>query len=210
MRVNRSQSFWVGVVIAFNLLFTSAYAEPDTAAANPTAPPVDPKKIMEQADTALNSQDLPEAMKLYFQAAELNYTPAQVVVGKFADSSQYYDAAVGWFIMAAMQGDAEGQYNLARMYQLGNGIEKDDSKASYWYRRSAAKNFVPAIKTIAVSYRTGALGMKVDLDQAQAWEAKAKRLEAVQIKENLDKLVDLRAQEKKIKEEEAARKAKAQ
>lgn len=206
MSAKHIQSFWVGMFIALNLLASVALAEPDVAATPKPATqaaPVDPVKLMEQAEKALDRQDLTEAMKFYFQAAEQNYTPAQVAVGKFADSAQYYDAAVGWFLMAAMQGDAEGQYNLARMYESGNGIQKDEAKASYWYRRSAAKNFIPALKVLAGSYRLGSLGVKIDLEQAKAWEAKALRLEAIERKTLDEKMAKLAEEQKKLREEEA-------
>lgn len=204
MSAKHIQSFWVGMFIALNLLASVALADPNVAATPAVqAAPVDPKKLMEQAEKALDRQDLTEAMKFYFQAAEQNYTPAQVAVGKLADSAQYYDAAVGWFLMAAMQGDAEGQYNLARMYESGNGIQKDEAKASYWYRRSAAKNFIPALKVLAGSYRLGSLGVKIDLEQAKAWEAKALRLEAIERKTLDEKMAKLAEDQKKLREEEA-------
>lgn len=206
MSAKHSQSFWVGIFIALNLLVSVALADTEPATTSEPAAqatPIDPKKLVEQAENALDRQDLTAAVKLYFQAAELNYTPAQVKTGEFADAAQYYDAAVGWYIMAAMQGDAAGQYHLAKMYQLGNGIEQDEAKASYWFRRSAAKNFVPSLKILSGAYRHGTLGVKIDLEQAMAWEAKIARLEAIERKAVDEKLAELVAAQKKLQEEKA-------
>lgn len=214
MSAKHSQSFWVGVFVALNLLSSVALAAPaapaaPAAASAPEAPvtPVDPKKLVEQAEKALDSQDLDVALKFYIQAAELNYMPAQVAIGKMADAAQYYEEAVGWFLMAAMQGDAAGQYELGRMYQLGNGIEKDEAKAAYWYRRSAAQDYLPAVKGMAITYQLGGLGIKADPDKAKSWGAKAKRLEAIERKLIDEKLAAWAAQKKKIEEEEAAKKS---
>jgi len=203
MSAKNSRSFWVGVFVALKLLSSVALADP----AVPVAP-VDPKKIFEQAEKALDRQDFDYALKYYRQAAELNYTPAQVAMGKMADAAQIYDEAVGWFLMAATQGDAAGQFSLARMYQEGNGIEKDEAKASYWYRRSAAQDYLPAVKGMAITYKSGGAGIKADPEKAKFWEAKAKRLEAIERKIVDEKLAAWAAEKKKLEEEEAAKKAK--
>lgn len=196
---------WIGVIFASSLLLSVAQADTDAPAKQE-----DPKEIYEKAQIALNREDFPEVMKLWTQAAELNYITAQVRLGQWADTSQYYEAAVGWFLMAAMQGDPEGQFELARMYQTGHGIEKDDAKASYWYRRSAAKDFAAAATALSVAYRTGALGLKVNLEQSKAWEAKAKRIGYEKQQELDKKLAEFIAAKKKLDEEKAAEKAAAQ
>ena len=210
MSAGHSQLFLVGIFVALNLPSSAAWADPASSVApvNPASSvaPVDPEKLVAQAEKALDRDDLGVAMKLYVQAAEQNYTPAQVALGELADSSQFYEEAVGWFLMAATQDNAAGQYNLGRMYVAGNGIEKDEAKAAYWFRRSAAKNFLPAVKLLAVAYRVGDLGIKVDLDQANSWDAKAARLEAIERKAADRKLAEWAASQRKL-QEEAAKKA---
>lgn len=208
MSARHSQSFWVGVFIALNLLSSVALAAASAVPAVPAASvaPVDPEKLVAQADKALDRDELDVAIKLYVQAAEQNYTPAQVALGQLADSAQAYEEAVGWFLMAATQDNAAGQYDLGRMYVAGNGIEKDEAKASYWFRRSAAKNFLPSVKLLAAAYRVGDLGIKVDLDQAKFWDAKAARLETIETKAAERKLAEWAASQRKL-QEEAAKKA---
>jgi len=206
MNLRHNGLLWFGI-FTLTMLPSVSFADPvASATTSESAAPVlpsDGEKLYQQATTKLDSDDLSAALILYAQAAELNYIPAQVQLGEFADSSQFYEAAVGWFLMAAMQGDAAGQYNLGRMYQSGNGIEKDDAKASYWMRRSAAKNYVAAIKALALGYRIGTLGIKVDLDQANALDAKAARLEAIETREIKKKLAEFAEAQKKLKEEAA-------
>lgn len=43
----------------------------------------------------------------------------------------------------AEQGDAEAQYNLALMYSNGEGVNKDNSEAEYWYRKAVEQGIVP-------------------------------------------------------------------
>lgn len=202
MSTKHSPSFWVGIFVALNLLTSVALAEQ----AAPVAP-VDPEKLVAQAEKALDRDELDLAIKLYSQAAEMNYTPAQVSMGEFADSAQFYEEAVGWFLMAATQGNAVGQYDLARMYAAGTGIEKDEAKALYWFKRSADKKYLPAVKILAGAYRQGLLGLRIDPDQAAAWDAKATRLEAIARKEADEKIAALVAAKKKLQEEAAAKKA---
>ena len=160
------------------------------------------EKITARADQQLDVQEIGEAMKLYIQAAELNYVPAQVKLGELANFSQYYETAVGWFLMAAMQGDAAGQYNLGLMYLAGHGIEQDDSKAAFWIRRSAAKNFTLATKAIANAYRSGDMGVKIDIAQANEWESRAKLLTERDTREVSKKLEKFKEDSKALAKQE--------
>jgi len=199
--------------VALNLLSTVTSAAPEISAASAAsavpAKPVDPLKLVEQADKALDQEDLVAAMKLYYQAAEQNYLPAQVRMGQFAESSQFYEESVGWYLMAATQGDAAGQANLGRMYMTGNGIEKDDNKALYWIRRAAAQDYLSAVRAIALAYKVGGFSGKIkpNLDQEKLWNAKLSRLEAIARKEADEKLAEAAASAKKLREDEAAKRA---
>lgn len=219
MKAKNSQSFWVGILL-FNMLSSAALAEeppatPLTASAlaNLKIPQEDPKKIAERAQAALDDEDLVAAIKLFYQAALQNYIPAQVQMGQFAQSSETYEEAVGWYLTAAMQGDAAGQFDLSGMYAEGLGIEKDPVKALYWTRRAAAQNYLPAVKAMARSYRIGGFSgeVKVDLDQAKLWDAKEARLNAIERREVLKNVADYKKQQREaaIKAYEAKKAAAA-
>ena len=53
---------------------------------------------------------------------------------------QDYDRAAKYFAGAARQGNAEGMYNLAMMYDRGQGVEKDHSLATQFYRSAASQS----------------------------------------------------------------------
>lgn len=182
-------SFILGVTFFALCLQSSLARAEDAVSSAPAAssvaavpaPPEDPKKLVEQAEKRMDAEDLPAAIFLYDKAARLNYTPAQVQMGDLATAGEFFDTAAGWYLTAAMQGDAVGQYHLAQAYQAGLGIEKDDVKALYWYKRSAAQDYVPAIKVIGLAYVKGGFSGQIPIDpeRAKAFEAKAKHLEAV-------------------------------
>ena len=44
----------------------------------------------------------------------------------------------------AEQGDAQAQFNLGLMYDMGDGVPQDDAEAVRWYRRAAEQDFANA------------------------------------------------------------------
>jgi len=75
-------------------------------------------------------------------------------------------AAKDWFYKASIQGHAKAQYNLARMFENGEGGEQDYQKALEWYLRSAESGYVEAQFKAAYILVNG-LG-DVDLDYTAA------------------------------------------
>jgi TPR repeat protein len=180
------QSFWVGILMLF-MFSPSVFAD---AVAD-----------MALGDKAMESEDIPQAEKYYRLAAEQNYAPAQVAMGELMHSTLENDQAVGWFLMAAYQGDAAGAYDLGQMYVVGEGVEQNSAKALYWIKHSAEKNYLPAVEVIARAYRMGDLGLDIDLDQAKIWDAKLPALRAAANKLIKEKLNALAASQKAAREE---------
>lgn len=54
-------------------------------------------------------------------------------------------AAVGWFRIAADQGYAEAQYELARMYESGIGVPQNQDEASRLYQLARAQGHQPPL-----------------------------------------------------------------
>lgn len=162
-----SQSFGIGI-LALIVLSPVAIA--------------DPAGDVARAQEALNREDITEAAKIFRQAAEQNYAPAQVGLGELMHTTQENEEAVGWFLMAAYQGDAAGAYNLGQMYAVGDGVEKNSEKALYWIKHAAEKNYLPAAVALANAYRKGDLGLAIDLDQAKVWESRLPALRAAEQK----------------------------
>jgi TPR repeat protein len=192
-------SYWLGILVMAMLPSVAlAEATPATAA--------DANKVEADAEKAYDAEDLDIAIPLFVKAAEMNNLRAQVFLGEMAEASQVYEAAVGWYLTAAMQGDPAAEYALGRMYISGTGIEKDNAKALYWIKHSADKKHLPAVKVMADAYRVGLLGLQVDPDQAAAWQAKAVRLQAIQRRETDEKLKAFIAEQQKMREQAAAKK----
>jgi hypothetical protein len=68
----------------------------------------------------------------------------------------------------ALDGAAGAQYVLARMYGAGIGVEKDETKALYWFNRAAEGGDEQAQFTVGLSYLAGT-GVPKDLVLAYKW-----------------------------------------
>jgi len=166
-----------------------------------------------------NNQELAEATVIFKKLALQNYLPAQARLGDLIDSAELHEMAVGWYIMAAFQGEASGAFGLGRAYAYGSGINKDPAQALYWIKFAADKENLDAMRMIEQAYRMGeasGLAVQVDLKQAEYWNAKRTPLEKARIKELkakqqavLKKIYDEKQELKKeIQEAEKARKSR--
>ena len=55
-----------------------------------------------------------------------------------------------WFRKAAEQEHAQAQVNLGIMYQLGQGVSQDYTKAAEWYRKAAEQGDTKGAQNIWV------------------------------------------------------------
>ena len=72
----------------------------------------------------------------------------------YFDSRQYAEA-LKWLKKAADLGSSVGQYNLARMYVEGQGVEKNYEKALSLLHLSAEQGDSRALYGIGVMYKRG-------------------------------------------------------
>ena len=72
----------------------------------------------------------------------------------------------------AAAGDAKAQYDLARMYELGEGVPKDDKEAMKWYRKAAEQGVAKAQHNLGLKYELGE-GVPKDDKEAMKWFRKA-------------------------------------
>lgn len=168
----------------------------------------DDAEDMVRANDYYDKQQMVDAIPIFMRLAEKNYLSAQTRLGDIMDYTEEDEQAVGWYIMAAFQGDAAGAYGLGRMYANGDGIKKDNGQALYWIKLAAGKDDLNAIKALESAYRTGSgsgLEVAVDLKQAQFWEAKRKPLEEARKKSDDEKIAAIR----KVLEEKAAARKKS-
>jgi TPR repeat protein len=68
---------------------------------------------------------------------------------------QDYEEAVKWYRLAAEQGDAGAQYQLALSYDKGHGVPQDYKEAVKWYRLAAKQELAVAQHNLGVSYAKG-------------------------------------------------------
>ena len=73
---------------------------------------------------------------------------------------------------AAEQGDADAQFNLGLMYDIGKGVPQDYQEAVKWYRMAAEQGYADAQYFLGLSYATGE-GVPENDAEAVKWYRKA-------------------------------------
>ncbi len=94
--------------------------------------------------------DESKAQKLYLKAAEQNYAPAMFKLGAIMARQEDFPAAAKWWLKASNAEIPEAQYNLAKLYRDGVGVEKDVYKAKYWFKK-AAESAMKKYQTLKLS-----------------------------------------------------------
>lgn len=194
------RSLWIAVLY-FSLQVPAALATPE--------------EDMAKADNLFDTEDIKEAAQLLRTLADQNYTPAQVRLGEFMYGSDDYEEAFGWFLTAALQGNAEGQFRLGQMYADGYGIEKNPDKAFYWIKKAGEQNNYHAVKLLALysgpenPKLKRSFGIIPNPEQAEYWAAKLPALEKIEAQKKKALEARLAAEaEKKAAERAKAKEAK--
>ncbi len=68
--------------------------------------------------------------------------------------------------------DPAGQFRLGKMYDKGEGVEKDKALALSWYRKAANQGYAEAQLLLGIMYDQG-VGVNQDYNQAILWYRKA-------------------------------------
>lgn len=97
--------------------------------------PDTPQKISERTQMT-QRENLPAAMA----AQVVSVLPDQRVslVGRGLAALRKGSDTFNDVVKAAERGNAEKQWRLGYMYEIGNGVDRNDEQAVYWYRKSAA------------------------------------------------------------------------
>ena len=82
--------------------------------------------------------------------------------------AQYYGEAVGWYRLAAEQGDARAQYGLGSAYYEGRGVAQDYGEAVRWFRAAAEQGDAGARYGLGSAYYEGR-GVGQDYIFAHMW-----------------------------------------
>lgn len=129
------------------------------------------------------------ALLLYKKSAELGYYKAQEILGKIYKSGLLGEVknpkkSFNWYLKAAEQGSASGQFYVGYFYSTGYGTEKDPIQAFEWYSKSAQQNNSAAINNLAYCYEIGK-GVGIDLVKAVSLYEKAAKLGNIRAKKNV-------------------------
>ena len=80
--------------------------------------------------------------------------------------------AFGWYLKAATQGNAEGQYCVATMYEDGKGTTQNYQYAIEWYKKAANQGYAMAQTKLGLMYELGK-GVEQSYVKALEWYKKA-------------------------------------
>lgn len=100
-----------------------------------------------------------------FLTAPLGFA-ASVDAGKAAFDARQYEAALSEFSAGFAEGDAEAGYFLARMLELGLGVDADPAAAMRIYKQAAAGGNVEALNRVALMSYRGEQGVPQDYSEA--------------------------------------------
>lgn len=100
-------------------------------------------------------------MKLLRLLALLLFSPCMSLAQNQPEATVVTDA----LIQRAETGEAEAQWQLGECYRLGNGVAQNWETAVYWYEKSAAQQYVPAVHSLSVCLGCG-LGINRDVNRA--------------------------------------------
>ncbi|GJM03637.1 MAG: hypothetical protein DHS20C08_21380 [Rhodomicrobium sp.] len=96
---------------------------------------------------------------------------------------------------AAANGDPAAQYEVARRFRLGQGVEADHKQAVRWFMHAAAQGFAPAQYRLGTYYERGQ-GVSRNVERAIIWYRRAAELGNVKAMHNLAVLSTARNQKK--------------
>lgn len=149
-------------------------------------------------------QNMPEALRLYHEAAELGDPTALNNLGVFyyfgQGVPQDKGRALAFFQQAADAGSLGAADSIGNMYARGEGVDKNDAEAVKWYRKAAEGGFPQSMCNLADFYAQGrgvakdnmqaciwySLGIRGGLDARQPRDAAARTLTPQQVKEAND------------------------
>lgn len=92
--------------------------------------------------------------------------------GQDAQRRGDYSTAMTRLLPLANSGDAQAQYEVGRMYEVGQGVAKDPENAARWYRKSASGGNHQAQLLLSLMFARGQ-GVPQDDKQGLAWLEKA-------------------------------------
>ncbi|OED47293.1 peptidase C14, caspase catalytic subunit p20 [Rhodobacteraceae bacterium (ex Bugula neritina AB1)] len=99
-------------------------------------------------------------------------------------------AAVDFLQRAANAGSPEAQFELAKLYERGTGVDVDTAKALELYQAAADQNFADAINDLGFLHYQGGLGLPANPKKALTFFERAADLRHPQAQFNFAALID--------------------
>ena len=113
--------------------------------------------------------NLENAVIWYTMAINQGFPPAENTMAVWLLEKESKNIAiVRLLIRAARKGYPPAQYNLCRLYSLGEHIEKNNERAVWWCRMAAEQGHREAIQALILALEHG-IGTEQDKEEAQKW-----------------------------------------
>lgn len=96
-------------------------------------------------------------------------SPSPLEAGKEAYEEGNYEGAVQAFSEGFRQGDTASGYYLARMLELGLGVEPDKAAATKLYQQMADDGFISSLNRVALMHYQGEEGITQDYEKAATY-----------------------------------------
>lgn len=103
----------------------------------------------------------------FVNSATINDGMAYYNKGDYAKAFEIY------YILAKDNNDTKAQYNTALMFLKGQGINKSNKDALYWYTKAANQNHAPSQYSLGYMYQKDAKTNPTLIKQAQYWYGRA-------------------------------------
>jgi uncharacterized protein len=94
---------------------------------------------MEAGVLAFENEDFDTAAKEFSPLARAGNAKAMNYMGRLMEQLEKPAEAQSWYLKAAQKGFAEAQSALGRLYDAGEGVERDEDMALDWYGKAAAQ-----------------------------------------------------------------------
>ena len=117
-----------------------------------------------------------EAAQWYRRAAEQDFAPAQVALGRMFLQGEGVERnptqGLQWLQRAAENGDLESQFAVGQCYLNGIGTQQSSSQGVQWIQQAANGGHAAAMETLGSLYQSGN-GVVADASQAVKWFRRA-------------------------------------
>lgn len=140
--------------------------------------------LMYQHGEGIN-HDSSKAAEWYYKATGKKFS-SETIMSYYVAREKPKDigAPLEWYQVAAEYGYANAQFNLALLYENGEGVPKDIGKAIEWYQKAAKQGYPEAQNNLALMYNDGK-GVPQDFKKAVEWYQKAAKQGEANAQNNL-------------------------